>query len=130
MILFVLQPWIPSPHWRCPAWLGWMAATWRPAVCRASLGWSVGADWTIPVVLDLRPRNVTQLCTSSRIVAVSCDNQTISYTGTVYDLMLRALGCPHSGVTKCPPMRGNIARSIAIVILVTMFSHTFMSSQS
>ena len=74
-------------------------------------------------------RNVTQLSTN-RIAAVSCDNQTISYTGTVYDLMLRALGCPRSGVTKCPPMRGNIAQSIAIVILITMFSHTFMSSQS
>ena len=53
-------------------------------------------------------KNVTQLSTSSRIAAVSCDNQTISYTGTAYDSMLRALGCPRSGVTKCPLMRGNV----------------------
>ena len=53
-------------------------------------------------------KNVTQLSTSSRIAAVSCDNQTISYTGTAYDSILRALGCPRSGVTKCPLMRGNV----------------------
>ena len=49
----------------------------------------------------------SQLSTSIRITSVSCDNQTISYTGTAYDSMLRALGCPRSGITKCPTMRGN-----------------------
>ena len=48
-----------------------------------------------------------QLSTSIRITSVSCDNQTISYTGTAYDSMLRALGCPRSGIAKCPTMRGN-----------------------
>ena len=48
-------------------------------------------------------KNVTQL---SRTVAVSCDNQTISYTGTAYDSILGALGCPRTGVTKCPPPKG------------------------
>ena len=49
----------------------------------------------------------SQLSTSIRITSVSCDNQTISYTGTAYDPMLRALGCSRSGITKCPTMRGN-----------------------
>ena len=52
--------------------------------------------------------NITQLSSSSRIAVVSCDNQTISYTGTAYDSMLRALGCPRSGMAKCPPMKGII----------------------
>ena len=51
-------------------------------------------------------RNVTQLNKNSRIAAVSCDYQTISYTGRAYDSMLKALGCPRSGVTKCPLMNG------------------------
>ena len=58
-------------------------------------------------------KNVTQLSTSSRIAAVSCDNQTISYTGTAYDSMLRALGCSRSGVTKCPFVRGNTQWKVA-----------------
>ena len=49
----------------------------------------------------------SQLSTSIRITSVSCDNQTISYTGIAYDSMLRALGCPRSGIAKCPTMRGN-----------------------
>ena len=57
-------------------------------------------------------RNVTQLSTSSRIAAVSCDNQTISYTGRAYDSMLRALGCPHSGMTKCPAPKGIYKHSL------------------
>ena len=50
-------------------------------------------------------RNVTKMSTGSG--AVSCDNQTISFNGTAYDTMSRVLGCPHSGMTKCPSMRGN-----------------------
>ena len=57
-----------------------------------------------------------QLSTSSRITSVSCDNQTISYTGIAYDSMLRALGCPRSGMTKCPILRGN-SRIYTIVII-------------
>ena len=49
--------------------------------------------------------NITQLSTNSRIVMVSCDNQTISYTGTAYGSVLGALGCSRSGMTKCPPPR-------------------------
>ena len=55
-------------------------------------------------------RNATQLSISSRIAEVPCDNQTISYTGRAYGSMLRALGCPRSGVTKCPPVRGNVIK--------------------
>ena len=54
-----------------------------------------------------KSRNVTELSTSSRIAVVSCDNQTISYIGTAYDSMSRALGCPRSGTTKCPFLKGN-----------------------
>ena len=61
-------------------------------------------------------RYATPLSISSRIAEVSCDNQTISYTGRAYDSMLRALGCPRSGVTKCPLMRGNV------FILIECFS--------
>ena len=53
-------------------------------------------------------RYAIPLSISSRIAEVSCDNQTISYTEHNYDSMLRALGCPRSGVTKCPLMRGNV----------------------
>ena len=51
-------------------------------------------------------RNVTQLNTDSTIAAMSCDYQTISYTGTAYDSMLRPLRCPRSGATECPLMNG------------------------
>ena len=51
-------------------------------------------------------RNVTQQNTNSRIASVSCDYQTISYTGRAYDSILRPLGCPRSGATECPLMNG------------------------
>ena len=47
-------------------------------------------------------RNFTQLSSRSRIAADLSDNQTIGYTGTAYDLMLRALGCPRREMIKCP----------------------------
>ena len=50
----------------------------------------------------------SQLSTISRITSVSCDNQTISYTGTAHDSMLRGLGRP-CRVTKCPQMRGTFS---------------------
>ena len=51
----------------------------------------------------------SQLSTIGRNTSVSCDNQTINYTGTAHDSMLRGLGCPRSGVTKCPQMRGTFS---------------------
>ena len=50
--------------------------------------------------------NVTKLNDKNRITAMSCENQNISYNGTAYNSMLRSLGCPRSGVTKCHLMRG------------------------
>ena len=64
--------------------------------CRLDYTSSAGSEWRIS----------SQLGSSSKIAAVSCDNQTIGYTGTAYDSMLRTLGCTRSGMTKCNSMIG------------------------
>ena len=65
--------------------------------------------------------NITQLSVCSRITAVSCDNQIISNTGTAYDSMLRTLGCPRSGMTKCPLMKGIFNCYLISVLTTTYF---------
>ena len=64
--------------------------------CRLDYTSSAGSEWRIS----------SRLGASSKIAAVSCDNQTIGYTGTAYDSMLRTLGCTRSGMTKCNSMIG------------------------
>ena len=81
-----IQPWIHSPHWMCPVWLGRMAATWRPAVCRPSLGWSVGADWTTPAVLDLNGESAVSWVPAAKLL--QC-HVTIRPSATLEQLMIQ-----------------------------------------